>query len=223
MIFSQKNNKSRGAEGMFVKPCEKTFGATHRWAVCLGCVASKFHKQHQVQRTNKPKKIKRRKLAIAIPRIIHRNSISKTVPPPHQDNTSVCTGGWGKVEVVRLRRLSWQPRPQRQCFHAEEQRIGGTWCGLHWVIGSWWRRNAHGSMAKGLLRTSGRKPDQEKGVAQLIWWGGDGGKRSGVFNYSQITHRLDRSCFKENPWKWCGHQQPSASLVIYLSILAHGI
>lgn len=48
---------------------------------------------------------------------------------------------------------------------------GGTWCELHWVIGSRWRQYAHGGIVKGLLCTSGRKkqPEREKkGVALLI-------------------------------------------------------
>lgn len=138
------------------------------------------------------------------------------VPPPPQDNSSVCTGeGWGKVEVVRLTRLSWQPHPQkampsrwRAAYWGEP---GASYTGLLGHDGGEMLTEA---WLKGYyVHLAGRATRKKKGSgAANLMKGGDGRKRSGVFNYSQITHRLDRSCFKGNPWKWCGHQQPSALL-----------
>lgn len=151
----------------------------------------------------------------------HQQIVPPPLLPPPQDNSSVCTGeGWGKVEVVRLTRLSWQPRPQKA--------MPSRWRATYWgkpgasytgLLGHDAAEMLREAWLKGYYVHLARKPAwKKKGVALLIWWRGDGRKRSGVLNYSQITHRLDRSCFKENPWKWCGHQQASALLVIYLSI-----
>lgn len=111
MIFKSglKNNNSRGPEGVFVKPCgkkNKTFGASLH-VLHLNVINNTRFKEQTT--TNE----------MTEAHYCHSENHSQEfhqqiVPPPPQDNSSICTReGWGKVEVVRLRRLSWQPCPQK--------------------------------------------------------------------------------------------------------------